>query len=214
MQVLLETGNPDEVREAAAWRVVDGIMTDPALMAAEATEKTDLALELLELVHGPVFVEITAGDTPAMIDEARSLAQLSDRLVVRVPCVAAGIPAIATLSDERIPVDASLCFSVAQALLASKAGARFLSPPIGLVDEAGGDGLTLVSSMLTMLDQYDFKTSVIVSALDSPQHMSEVARMGADGAAVSLPLLRRLVDHPLTDAVRRDHLERWRRAQN
>ena len=214
MQILMETGNPEEVREASAWRVLDGVMTDPALMAAEGSEKTELTLELLELVPGPVFVEVTAGDTAAMVEEARSLAQLGDRVVVRLPSVAAGIPAIATLADERIPVDASLCFSVAQALLAAKAGARFLSPPVGAVDEAGGDGLTLVSSMLTMLDQYDFKTSVVVTALDTPQHLSEVARMGADGAAVSLPLLRRLVDHPLTDALRRDHLERWRRAQH
>jgi len=111
-------------------------------------------------------------------------------------------------------VDASLCFSVSQALLAAKAGARFLTPPVGAVDEAGGDGLTLVSSILTMLDQYDFKANVIVSATDNAQHVSEAARMGADGAAISLPLLRRLVDHPLTDAHRRAHLERWRRAQH
>lgn len=214
MQLLLETASADEVREAAAWRVIDGVMTDPGLMAAENVEKTELVLELLELVQGPVFVEITAGETPAMVDEARSLASIADRVVVRIPCIAAGIPAVAALADERIPVDASLCFSVSQALLAAKAGARFLSPPVGAVDEAGGDGLTLVSSMLTMLDQYDFKASVIVSALDNPQHVSEAARMGADGAAVSLPLLRRLVDHPLTDAVRRDHLDRWRRAQH
>ena len=133
MQILLETASADEVREAAAWRVVDGVMTDPGLMAASGVERTDLVLELLELVQGPVFVEVTAGDSPGMVEEARTLAKLSDRVVVRVPCVAAGIPAIATLADERLPVDASLCFSVGQALLAAKAGARFLSPPVGAV---------------------------------------------------------------------------------
>ncbi|HKK69759.1 MAG TPA: transaldolase family protein [Candidatus Krumholzibacteria bacterium] len=214
MQILLETANAGEVREALAWRVVDGVMTDPGLMASEGAEKSDLVLELLELVPGPVMVEVTAGDTAAMIEEGRGLASLGDRVIVRVPAIAAGIPAIAALADERIPVDASLCFSVSQALLAAKAGARFLSPPVGAVDEAGGDGLTLVSSMLTMLDQFDFKTAVVVAALEHPGHVSESARMGADGAAVSLDLLRRLVEHPLTDAHRRDHLERWRRAQH
>ena len=214
MQILLETASADEVREALAWRVVDGVMTDPATIARQGTEKHELVLELLELVPGPVLVEVTAGDTVAMIDEGRSLAALGDRVVVRIPCVAAGIPAIAALADERIPVDASLCFSVGQALLAAKAGARFLSPPIGAVDEAGGDGLTLVSSVLTMLDQFDFKANVIVAALDHPGHVSEAARMGADGAAVTLDLLRRIVDHPLTASHRRQHLERWRRAQH
>jgi transaldolase len=214
MQIYLETASPDELREALAWRVVDGVVTDPEVLAQAGRDVTDVVLELVELAPGPVAVEVTASDTVAMIEEARSLASLHDRIVVRIPCVPAGIPAIAQLYDERIPVDASLVFSVPQALLAAKAGARFLSPQVGTLDRAGGDGLTLVSSVLTMLDQFDFKTGVIVSALDTPAQLAEAARMGADGAAVTLDLLRRLVEHPLTEAHRQRRLDLWRRAQH
>ena len=214
MQIYLETASPDELREALAWRVVDGVVTDPELLALTGREVAEVVLELLEIAPGPVAVEVTAGDTMAMIEEARSLASLHERLVVRIPCVPAGIPAIAQLADERIVVDASLCFSVSQALLAAKAGARFLSPQLGAMDRAGGDGLTLVSSILTMLDQFDFKSGVVVGALDSPVQLAEAARMGADAAAISLDLLRRLVEHPLTEAYRQRRLDLWRRAQN
>lgn len=214
MQIYLETASADELREAMAWRVVDGVVTDPEVMAREGRDPAEVALELLEITPGPVAVEVTAGDTVAMVEEARSLAGLHDRLVVRIPCVPAGVPAIAALADERIPVDASLCFSVSQALLVAKAGARFLSPPVGAMDAAGGDGLTLVSSILTMLDQFDFKTGVIVGSLDNPSQLAEAARMGADGAAMKLDLLRDLAAHPLTEAHRRRRVESWRRAQN
>ncbi len=214
MQIYLETASVDELREALAWRVVDGVVTDPEVLAQTGRDAADVVLELLEISPGPVAVEVTAGDTLAMVEEARALSSLHDRLVVRIPCVPAGIPAIAQLFDERIPVDASLCFSVTQALLAAKAGARFLSPQVGAMDRAGGDGLTLVSSILTMLDQFDFKTGVIVGALDTPVQLAEAARMGADGAAVSIDLLRRLVEHPLTEAHRQRRLDLWRRAQN
>lgn len=214
MQIYLETASVDELREALAWRVVDGVVTDPEVLAQAGRDASDVVLELLELTPGPVAVEVTASDTVAMVEEARALASLHDRLVVRIPCVPAGIPAIAQLADDRIPVDASLCFSVPQALLAAKAGARFLSPQVGSMDRAGGDGLTLVSSILTMLDQFDFKTGVIVGALDSPVQLAEAARMGADGAAISIDLLRRLVEHPLTETHRQRRLDLWRRAQN
>lgn len=214
MQIFLETAQPEEVLEALAWRVVDGVMTDPALLAQAGRDPSEVVLELLELVPGPVAVEITSLDTESMIEEAKSLASLHDRIVVRVPCVPAGIPAIAALADERIPVDASLCLSVPQALLAAKAGARFLSPPVGAMDAAGGDGLSLISSILTMLDQFDLKTSLIACGLEHPGHLAEIARMGAEGGAVSLSLLRRLADHPLTETLRNQRLETWRKSQN
>jgi transaldolase len=214
MQIYLETANIDELREAMAWRVIDGVFTDPALLAREGKEASQLVLELIELVPGPVAVEVTAASTDEIIEEARVLSALHDRILVRVPCVPAGIPAIAELSGRRIAVDASLCFSVPQALLAAKAGASLVSPAVQLMDDAGGDGLTLVSSIMTMLDQFDLKTGVIAGGLRTVGHVSEVARMGADGAAVSLQLLRSLADHPLSESVRAERIERWRQAQN
>ena len=127
MQVYLETANPDELREALAWRIIDGVFTDPALLAREGKEASELILELIELVPGPVAVEVTAANTDAMIEEACALTRLHERVLVRIPCVPAGIPAIAALSEQRIAVDASLCFSVPQALFAAKAGASLTS---------------------------------------------------------------------------------------
>lgn len=214
MQIYLETASVDEVREAMAWRVLDGVFTDPELLSREKQEVTELLLELVELVPGPVAVEVTSSGTEEIVEEARTLASLHDRILVRVPCVPAGIPAIATLSEQRIAVDASLCFSVPQALLAAKAGASLISPQVQTMDDAGGDGLTLVSSIMTMLDQFDLKAGVIAGSLRTVGQMAEVARMGADGAAISLPLLRELAEHPLSESVRRERLDRWRQAQN
>jgi len=214
MQIYLETASPDEVREAMAWRIVDGVFTDPGLLARSGQESTELILELIELVPGPVAVEVTASATDEIIEEAITLAALHERVLVRVPCVPAGIPAIAALSEQRIAVDASLCFSVPQALLAAKAGASLVSPQIQTMDDAGGDGLMLVSSIMTMLDQFDLKSGVIAGSLRTVGHMAEVARMGTDGAAISLALLRELAEHPLSESVRMERLDQWRRAQN
>ena len=214
MQIYLETASPDELREAMAWRVVDGVFTDPALLAREGKEATELILELVELVPGPVAVEVTSSGTEEIVEEARVLSGLHERVIVRIPCVPAGIPAIAALSEERIAVDASLCFSVPQALLAAKAGASLVSPQVSTMDDSGGDGLSLVSSIMTMLDQFDLKSGVIAGSLRTVGQMGEVARMGADGAAISLKLLRELAEHPLTETVRRGRLDDWRKAQN
>lgn len=214
MQLYLETASPDEVREAMAWRVIDGVFTDPALLAREGKDPTELILELIELVPGPVAVEVTASGTDAIIEEAKTLAALHERILVRVPCVPAGIPAISVLSEQRIAVDASLCFSVPQALLAAKAGASLISPQVSTSDNAGGDGLALVSSIMTMLDQFDLKAGVIAGSLRTVGHMAEVARMGADGATIGLDLLREMAAHPLSESVRQERLNRWRQAQN
>jgi transaldolase len=214
MQIYLETASVDEVREAMAWRVVDGVFTDPALLAREGKEAAALVQELADLVPGPVAVEVTSFGTDEIVEEARLLASLHERVIVRVPCVPAGIPAIAVLADHRVAVDASLCFSVPQALLAAKAGASLISPQVSTMDDAGGDGLTLVSSIMTMLDQFDLKSGVIAGSVRTVGQMAEVARMGADGAAVSLQLLRELAEHPLSERVRRERLDRWRQSQN
>lgn len=214
MQVYLETANPDELREAMAWRIVDGVFTDPALMAREGKEATELIMELIELVPGPVAVEVTSATTDEIVDEAIVLAGLHERVLVRIPCVPAGIPAMSELSEQHIAVDASLCFSVPQALFAAKAGANLISPQVQTMDDAGGDGLTLVSSIMTMLDQFELKAGVIAGSIRTVGQMSEIARMGADGVAISLELLRELASHPLSESVRRDRLDRWRQAQN
>lgn len=214
MHLYLESADPDEIREALAWRVVDGVVTTPELLARRSADAAEVLSELCRLHNGPVLAGVTSADTADMVEEGRALAQLHERIVVRVPCTPAGIPAIAALADDRIPVDAMLCFSLPQALLAAKAGARFISPPVGEMDAAGGDGLSLMGAVITMLDQYDLKTSVLADGLVHPGHVAEASRMGADAGAVSLLMLRGLAEHPLTESLRRKQLERWRRAQN
>lgn len=214
MHFYLESANPDELREALAWRVVEGVTTDPGLLAREGRDPQELIRELCEVVNGPVLVEVTSSETASIVREAEELSRLDDRILVRIPCTPAGIPAIAALADRRIPVDASLVFGVTQGLMAAKAGARFLSVPVGEMDAAGGDGLGMVGAVLGMLDQYQLKTSVQATSLAHPGHVAEVARMGADAGAVDLALLRAMADHPLTALRRREQLDRWREAQN
>lgn len=214
LHLYVETADPDELREAMGWRIVDGVSTTPALLAGRSGEPYEQLLELCELVDGPVSAEVTSLDSASIVEEARALASLSEQILVRVPCSAAGIPAIVQLSEERIPIDASLCFSVAQAVLVAKAGARLISVPIGALDAAGGDGLALVSAVLNMLDQYDTKSSVVATGLQNPGHLAEVARMGVDAASMPVALLRDLATHPLSESARREQLDTWRRAQN
>jgi transaldolase len=214
MHLYLETADPVELREGLKWRVVDGIATTPSLLAKRGGDSFELLRELCALVDGPVAAEVTAGDTRSILEEARALADLHERIIVRIPCTPAAVPAIVDLAGDRIPVDATLCFSVAQALLVAKAGARLISVPVGALDDAGGDGLGLMSAVLTMLDQYELKTSVVAAGLQNPGHVAEAARMGADAVSLPLSLLRAMAQHPLTEMLRQQQLESWRRAQN
>jgi transaldolase len=214
MQLYLETADAEVVREALAWRILDGVHTTPAMLARMPGDPREVLVELCQLVQGPVSVEVNSTETTDMVDEARSLAALHDRLVVRVPCTPAGIPAIVELAQHRVTVDACLCFSVPQALLAAKAGARLISPAVGPMDDAGGDGLALLSAVITVLDQYEFKAKVVAASAKHPGHVAEAARMGADATTLTLTLLQQLADHPLTQESRRRHQESWRRAQN
>ena len=214
MQLYLESASVEELKEAMGWRVIDGVTTNPALLAAQSGDTVELLGELCEMVPGPVAVAVTSTETSSMIEEGRALAGLHDRILVRVPCLPAGIPAIVALSEERIAVDATLCFSLSQALLAAKAGARMISPSVGGVDQMGQDGLTLVGNTLTMMDQFELKTRVLASDLSTPTHVAESARMGVDAAAIPLPLLRRLVDHPMSAKVHQSWVDTWRKAQN
>jgi transaldolase len=214
MQLYLESASLADLREALSWRVIDGVNTNPTLLSREEGDPHEILAELCTLVGGPVMAEVIATDTQGMIEEAETLANIHERIVVKVPCVPAGIPAIAALAERRIPVDATLCFSLPQALLAAKAGARYVSPYVGRLDEAGGDGLALVGNIIATYDQYDIKTRVLAADLRHPGHVAEAARMGADASSFPLALLRQLADHPLTEQGRLGFRESWRRAQN
>lgn len=214
MQLYLDTADPRQLEEALRFRVIDGVTTNPKLLAAVGGDLRQILRELCEMVNGPVSASVTSLETDSMLHEARSLAEIDERILVRVPCLPAGIPAIATLAEERIAVDATLCFTLAQALLVAKVGARFVSPMVGRLDESGQDGLTLVGNILTTYDQYQFKTRVLVASCRTVTHVAEAARMGVDAATVRLELLRDLAAHPLSEQGQREFAESWRRGQN
>ncbi len=214
MQLYLNTADPRELEEALHFRVVDGVTTNPRLLVAAGGDPRERLRELCEMVKGPVAAAVTSLETESMIEEGRSLAEVHDRILVKVPCLPAGIPAMATLAEERIAVDATLCFTLPQALLAAKVGARFVSPMLGRIDESGQDGLALVGNILTAFDQYQMKTRVIVASCRTLTHVAEAARMGVDAAALPLALLRALAAHPLSERGQREFAESWRQGQN
>lgn len=214
MQIYLESADPRELGEALSYRVVDGVTTNPALLARMGGDPHLRLKELCEMVKGPVLASTTSLESEAMIDEALALASVHERMVVKLPCLPAALPAMAELAERRVPVEATLCFSLSQALLAAKTGVHFVSPMVGRLDEAGQDGLTLVGNILTVYDQYQFKTRVIAGGCRTATHVAEAARMGADAATLPLSLLRILAAHPLSTRVQREFTESWRKGQN
>lgn len=214
MQFYLDTADPRELEEALGFRIVDGVTTNPRLLAAQGGDPRERLRELCEMVKGPVSAAVTSLDSASMVHEARSLAAIHERIIVKLPCIPAGIPAIATLSEERIAVEATLCFTLPQALLAAKVGARVVSPMVGRLDEAGQDGLTLVGNILTAFDQYQMKTRVLVASCRTLNHVAESARMGVDAVTLPLVLLRDLASHPLSEQGHREFAESWRQGQN
>ncbi len=214
MQIYLDSADPAELEEALKMRVVDGVVTNPTLLARIGGDPQPILRELAEMVSGPVFASVTSLEGQGMVAEAHALAQIHERIVVKIPCMPAGVTAMAELAEKRIAVDATLCFSLPQALLAAKVGAHFVSPMVGRLDEVGQDGLTLVGNILTAYDQYQFKTRVLVDSCRTQTHVAEAARMGADGVVVSLQLLRDLASHPLSAKGQWEFAESWRKGQN
>ena len=214
MQIYLDSADPREVEEALSTRILDGVVTNPTLLAKVGGDPEPILRELSEMVTGPVFASVTSLETRGMVAEAQALAKIHERLVVKIPCLPTGIPAIAELVEQRIAVDATLCFSLSQALLAAKVGAHFISPMVGRLDEVGQDGLTLVGNILTVYDQYQFKTRVLVETCRTQTHVAEAARMGAEAVVVPFTLLRGLASHPLSAKGQWEFAESWRKGQN
>jgi transaldolase len=214
MQLYLESADPGEVGEALHFRVVDGVTTNPALLAKVGGDPHIRLRELCEMVSGPVLASVTSLETESMVAEALALAEIHEHMVVKLPCLPAALPAMAELAERRVPVEATLCFSLSQALLSAKAGVHFVSPMVGRLEESGQDGLTLVGNILTMYDQYQIKTRVIAGGCRTATHVAEAARMGADAATLPLSLLRNLAAHPLSIRGQREFAESWRKGQN
>ena len=208
MKLFIDTANLDEIREMA-W-LVDGVTTNPSLVAVENRPFRELVAEICTLVDGPVSAEVTALDADGMVAEARELAKIHENVVIKVPMTQSGMKAAQRLAEAEIHTNATLVFSANQALLAAKCGATYVSPFVGRIDDVGGDGMDLVSQILDVYEAYAFPTEVIVASVRHPQHVLQAALLGADIATVPYGVLKRLFDHPLTDAGIERFLKDWK----
>ena len=199
MKFFLDTANVDEITELASTGLVDGITTNPSLIAASGRNMIEVIEEITELVDGPVSAEVTATDYSTMLAEGRLLSEIAKNVAVKVPLTFDGLKACKTLTDEGTSVNVTLCFSATQALLAAKAGATFISPFAGRLDDIGGVGMELISDIIEIYSNYDFKTEVLVASVRGPLHVLQAARMGADIATVPAAVIKALYQHPLTD---------------
>ena len=199
MQFFIDTANLGEIRTAMDMGLVDGVTTNPSLMAREAADWRDIAGEICRLVPGPVSLEVIALDAEGMVAEARDLMQYGPNVVVKVPMTAEGLKAVRILRSMDIDTNVTLVFSAAQALLAAKAGAAYISPFLGRLDDVGQDGMELVRQILTIFDNYGFATRVIAASVRHPLHVLDAALAGAHIATVPYKILTQLLGHPLTD---------------
>jgi transaldolase len=199
VKLFIDTANISEIGEAASWGILDGVTTNPSLVAREGRSYHELVAEICRQVAGPVSAEVLATDAEGMEREGRELAGIAENVVVKLPVTQDGIKVCARFSEEGIATNLTLCFSPAQALLVAKAGATYVSPFVGRIDDVGQDGMQLVREIVQIYDGYEFPTQVLVASVRHPQHVVESALAGADVATVPFKVLQQLFRHPLTD---------------
>lgn len=199
MKIFIDTANIEQIREAASWGILDGVTTNPTLVAREKRNFVDLVKEIHEVVDGPISAEVVSLEAPGMVEEAKRLAKIGKNIAVKIPLTQEGLKAVKILSREKIMTNVTLCFSPSQALLAAKAGATFVSPFIGRLDDVGHQGLNLVREIKQIYANYGYKTQIIVASIRHPLHVVEAAKIGADIATIPFNVLEKLIKHPLTD---------------
>ncbi|HTR55571.1 MAG TPA: fructose-6-phosphate aldolase [Kofleriaceae bacterium] len=209
MKFFIDTADVKEIREAAAMGLVDGVTTNPSLVAKTGRKFRDVLIEICDIVKGPVSAEVTATQYDGIMREARELAGLRNNIVVKIPLIPEGLKAVRTCADEGIRTNVTLCFSATQALLAAKAGASYISPFVGRLDDVSTDGMQLIGEILEIYDNYDFATEVLVASVRHPMHVHQAARMGAHVATCPFSVLLQLSKHPLTDLGLAKFLSDW-----
>jgi transaldolase len=209
MKFFIDTANINDILKGVELGMVDGVTTNPSLIAKENKPFEEIISEICRIVDGPVNAEVVSLDVEGMVAEARKLAALNDKIVVKVPMTTEGIKAVKRLTAEEIRTNVTLVFSVAQALLAAKAGATFVSPFVGRFDDIGVNGMDLVQDIMTVYGNYGFQSEVIVASVRSPQHVLDAALIGADIATIPLKVIEQLARHPLTDLGVEQFLADW-----
>ncbi len=211
MQFFLDTADIAEIEQAHAWGILDGVTTNPSLVAKTGRRFEDVKRDILALVKGPVSLEVTATDVDGMMTEARALAAEGPQVIVKIPLTQAGIAAVVRCREEGIRTNVTLCFSANQALLAAKAGATYISPFVGRLDDIGHNGMQLVQEILEVYDNYGFQTQVLAASLRHPLHVFEAAQMGAHVGTMPFSTMQALFKHPMTDLGLERFLADWRK---
>ena len=212
MKFFVDTADVDEIRDLAATGLLDGVTTNPSLVAKSGKPFLQVVREICEIVEGPVSAEVTATDHPTMLSEGRKLAQLAGNVAVKVPLTPDGLKTCRVLADDGVMVNVTLCFSASQSILAAKAGAAFVSPFIGRLDDISRDGMGLIAEIRMIYDNYEeFTTEILVASVRSPNHVAEAAKIGADVATIPPGVIRQLFNHPLTDKGLDAFLADWAR---
>jgi len=210
MKIFLDTAIREDIRRFSALGIVDGVTTNPSLLKKAQAPYREVIAEICEMVPGPVSAEVVAEDWEGMVREGRELSAIAANVVIKIPMGMPGIRAVSELKREGIETNVTLIFSANQALLAAKAGARFVSPFVGRLDDVGHDGMEVVEEILAAYESYDFSTEVIVASVRHPQHVIQSALMGAEIATVPTAVLEAMFRHPLTDIGIRKFLDAWK----
>ncbi|NLD35263.1 MAG: fructose-6-phosphate aldolase [Desulfatiglans sp.] len=213
MKFFIDTANIDEIKKANELGLLDGVTTNPSLVAKEGREFKELIKEICNIVDGPVSAEVLSLETNGMVSEARELAKIANNIVIKIPLVKEGLKAVKILSGEGIKTNVTLCFSAVQALMAAKAGADYISPFVGRLDDIGQIGMELVEQITTIYEAYGYETEIIVASIRNPIHVLDAALMGADIATIPYKVMEQLIKHPLTDIGITNFMADWKKAK-
>ncbi|MCK4736040.1 MAG: fructose-6-phosphate aldolase [Methanophagales archaeon] len=213
MKIFIDTANIEEIGRANDWGVIDGVTTNPSLVAKEGREFKELVQEIVNIVDGPISVEVISTNAEGMVEEAVELSKWSSNIVIKIPMIPEGLTAVKILCAKEIKTNVTLAFSVNQVLLAAKAGATYVSPFIGRLDDIGHEGMQIVRETVKIFDIYDFKTEVIVASVRHPLHVIDAAKAGAHVATVPFNVIEKMFKHPLTDIGLERFLEDWKKVK-
>ena len=213
MKFFIDTANIAEIKEAASMGMVDGVTTNPSLIAREGRDFKEIITEISQIVDGPISAEVISLEYDGMVEEARELVKIHDNIVIKIPMTTEGLKATRTLTDEGIKTNVTLIFSPLQALMAAKAGATYVSPFVGRLDDLAQDGLVIIEQLVTIFENYDYNTEIIVASVRNPMHVLDSALAGAHVATIPFGVMKKLADHPLTDKGIQAFMDDWDKAK-
>ncbi len=211
MKFFIDTANIAQIKEAASYGLLDGVTTNPSLVAKEGKNFNELLIEICKLVDGPISAEVVSTDYDGMMKEARELKKIHKNIVIKIPLIKEGIKAVKSLTEEDIKTNVTLCFSASQALLAAKAGASYISPFVGRLDDISHNGMDLIKQIVQIYKNYDYKTEILVASIRHPLHLVDAAMMGAHVATMPFEVIEKLFKHPLTDLGLEKFLSDWKK---